>query len=320
MDLSDINQQPVKIKRLEIDLFSIDTNKIFEESAGLQKKYGSFFEKFVTNVINTGGVSDTTYAEAIKHFLADKDMNDVYKRSRQIYTISEIENLEKDLTEAFRRIKYYFPDTAVPDQVLTMISGFNYGIVNVESTMAAGLDYYLGEDAPFYDMIQPQIPAYRKRLMEKDYLLSDMIAGWVIFKFDKNDPEKNLLETMIRAGKFAYCTKSIVPETEDSVIFGYTSEQMDYCDSYERNLWGYFTEKNRLYINDLREIVAYTTDGPFTAAISKECPPAIAKYIGYRIVSAYMENNPQVKLNELMADRDYQKILSKSRYKPENKS
>ena len=44
VDLSDINQQPVKIKRLEIDLFSIDTNQMFEESAGLQNKYGSFFE------------------------------------------------------------------------------------------------------------------------------------------------------------------------------------------------------------------------------------------------------------------------------------
>jgi hypothetical protein len=316
VDVSSVNIEPVKIKRLDKDLFAMDTNRIEEASLPLQKKYGSFFEKFVINVINDGGTADTTYGQRLKGFVRDKDMRDVSALISKIYTDEEISKLENELTEAFRHMKFYFPDTSLPKQVLTMMSGFNYNIVNVDSTLAIGLEAYLGKEAPFYDMMNPPIAAYRKRLMDKNYLLADVVAGWTVYKFDRNDPEKNLLEAMIKAGKLFYCTKALIPETEDSVIIGYTKSQMEYCDTYGKDLWNHFTQKDRLFSNDLKEIVAYTADGPFTGAISKECPPAIAKYIGYKIVSAYMKKNSKVTLLELMAERDFQKILNKSKYKP----
>ena len=316
IDVSSVKIERVKIKRLEKDIFNLDTNNITEHSLALQKKYGSFFEKFVSNVINDGGTADSTYGLGLKRFLGDKDMNDVYKKIETIYTDNYILKLEDELTEAFCHIKFYFPTTTLPNQIITMMSGFNYGIVNVDSTLALGLDYYLGCDAPYYDMMQPPLAAYKKRLMDKEYLLADMIAGWVVFKFDQNEPDKNLLETMIKAGKLFYCTKAILPTLQDSILVGYSSKQMEYCNEYEKNLWGYFAEKDRLYASDMKEIVAYTTDGPFTAQISKECPPAIAKYIGYRIVYSYMQKNPQITVSDLMGDKDFQKILSKSKYKP----
>lgn len=319
VDVSSVKVEEVKIMRLEKDLFSLDTNRIEELSPALQKKYNGFFEKFVTSVINDGGMNDSTYGESLRRFLGNSDMREVYNTALSIYTDAEIAALETQLTDAFRHIRYYFPDTALPAQVVTMISGFNYGIVNVDSTLAASLDFYLGPDAKFYNMMATPLPSYKKRMMKKEYLPVDLIAGWVAYKFDRNEPEKNLLEVMIKTGKLWYCTRAFLPSTEDSVLVGYTEKQMQYCDDYENKIWGYFSENNRLYTNNLKDIVAYTTDGPFTAAISKDCPPAIAKYIGYRIVSSYMENNPDVTLAGLMAEQDPQKILSKARYKPKGK-
>ncbi|MBC7863427.1 MAG: hypothetical protein IAF38_10660 [Bacteroidia bacterium] len=315
VDVSEIKTDQVKIKRLENDLFALDTNKIEALSPALQKKYGSFFEKYLTDVLNNGGIADSTYGAGLRRFLGDRDMNEEYKRINEVFTEPDQVALENELTEAFRHIKYYFPDTVLPVQVLTMMSGFNgFGIVNIDSTLAICMDRYLGQDAVQYDMIR--VEAYRRRIMDKKYILADIVTAWVMSKFDKNVPDKNLLEVMIKAGKIMYCAKAIIPETQDSLIIGYSQQQITYCEKWEKDLWAHFSQKDKLFTNDLKEIVSYTTDGPFCSAISKDCPPAIAKYIGYRIVCSYMKNNSKVTLQDLMSENDAQKILTKAKYKP----
>ena len=60
----------------------------------------------------------------------------------------------------------------------------------------------------------------------------------------------------------------------------------------------------------------FTSDGPFTRAISKDCPPRIAMWLGKQIVKSYMDHNDNVSLEDLMNEKDVQKILQKSKYKP----
>ena len=315
-DISDVAIAPVKFKRLDVDLFEVDTNQIVQHSRVLTKKYGTFYNKFIVSVFQNAGIKDSMYSADLKKFTGDKDMRGIYSMIKSAYSEKDIESLEEAATVALQRAKKLFPDTVLPAQFVLMSSGLSYRNVNIDSTMAVCLDFYLGKDAVYYNMLQTPIPVYKKRLMEKEYILRDMLMSWVLFKFDLNEPEKNLLESMIEAGKFYYCTKRLAPEMEDSLLFGYTSKQMEYCGQYEKDLWRYFSEKNRLYINDMKEILAYNSDGPFTAAISKDCPPGIARYIGYRIVCAYMKNNKNVKLPALMADNEFQKIMLKSKYKP----
>jgi uncharacterized protein YjaZ len=81
-------------------------------------------------------------------------------------------------------------------------------------------------------------------------------------------------------------------------------------------LWGYFAEKNRLYENNLKTVQELTTEGPFTAAISKDCPPRIAMWVGWQIVKSYMKENKNITLKDLLKEKDAQKILSKSKYRP----
>ena len=60
----------------------------------------------------------------------------------------------------------------------------------------------------------------------------------------------------------------------------------------------------------------FTTDGPFTTAFSKEAPPRIGYWIGRQIIKQYVKNNPFVSLQQLMDEKDAQKILMKAKYKP----
>jgi hypothetical protein len=317
IDDSEVEIQDVKLLPLTKDLFSMDTSKIHLQSTILQDKYGTFFEKFVTSIVNDGGLNDSTYGESLKHFISDSMMRRVVQVSDSIFDETTVANLEKELTSAFRRMKFYFPDSSIPKKFVMMMSGFNYRIVNVDETSAFSTEFYLGRNSPFYQFLQPPIPNFKRRLMENSYVLRDIIYGWVRFKFSNNNPENNLLELMLKEGKLIYLTKAANPEMEDSVLMGYTSLQMEYCENFERDIWKFFSEKNRLFVNDMKEMATYAADGPFTAAISKDCPPFIANYIGYRIIHSYMENNTNVSFAQLMLDSDYQKILAKAKYKPD---
>ena len=117
-------------------------------------------------------------------------------------------------------------------------------------------------------------------------------------------------------GFFTKYGDGLLPNVNDSLKFGYTTKQLNTCLENEKNYWGFFVKDNKLFDNDLKIVSEFTTDGPFTRAISKDCPPRIAMWIGRQIVKSYMEHNEKVTLNDLMNEKDSQKILSKSKYKP----
>lgn len=202
----------------------------------------------------------------------------------------------------------------MPGQYVTFISGFNYPITTTDTTLGLSLDMYLGAQNKYYQMLQ--WPKYKVRYLSKEYLVADAMRWWIIHCFDKSEPINNLLNHMIFHGKMYYALDAVLPFTEDSIKIQYSGKQMEYIAQYKKNLWAHFTEKDRLYKNDLKELGPYVAEGPFTTVISKECPPRIATYIGWQIVRAYMDKNPDVTLQQLMEEKDAQKILTKSKYKP----
>jgi hypothetical protein len=141
------------------------------------------------------------------------------------------------------------------------------------------------------------------------------MRGWMITEFDNNNATNNLLSHTIFYGKIYYAVNALLPDIHDSLLVSYSEAQLNYCRQNEKNLWGYFAEKNRLYENNMNQVQELTAEGPFTAAISKECPPRIAMWVGLQIVRSYMDKN-EVTLSQLMNEKDAQKILNKSKYRP----
>lgn len=314
IDISKVDMQPVKLMRLDKEIFSLTPANIQARTKTLQAHYRQFYNRYISSIINHGGVVDSLYQQSILHFVNDKDMSAAYAQVSKTYTDNDIEMLEEGLTDAVKRYKVAFPKRKVPARYVTFMSGFNYNIVYVDSTIGIGLDMYLGGGNPFYTMLQ--WPQYQTQSMNGHYILPDAVRGWLITEFDTGEPVNNLLNHMIFYGKIYYATQALLPQANDTLLAHYTGRQMDYCREYEKNLWGYFVKDNKLYDNDLKIIAEYTNDGPFTAAISKECPPRIGMWIGWQIVRSYMEKNTGVTLEQLMQEKDAQKILARSKYKP----
>lgn len=311
VDVSSVDIPEVTIKRLDQDIFNIDTTDIEGETKKLQKKYGQFYSTYITGILNNGGINDSSYSYRIKQFISDPDMRTAFNDCHKKYPGTD--QLKEKLTDVYKHFKHYFKNRNVPKAV-TMISGFNYSVVNVDSTLAIGLEMYLGSDNVFYQMLA--LPRYKTAYMNEENIIPDAVRTWMLTEFPYNMDKSDFLSQIIYMGKIIYLTDALLPETHDSLKIQYTQKQLEYCNQNEFNLWSYFIAQKLLYTTNQADIMKYTSDGPFTSALSKEAPARIGYWVGWQIIKQYMKNNSETTIEALMKETDAQKILNKSKYKP----
>jgi hypothetical protein len=311
IDVSSVSIPAFGIKRLDQDLFRLDTSDIKNETARLQTKYGSFYSTFFSSIINNGNVRDSAYPVRLKQFIYDRDMRETYDTVQKIYPNTE--DLQTELTGVFKHLLYYFPGKKLP-AIVTMVSGYNQWIVPADSTLAIGLEMYLGSDAKFYRMLA--LPRYKTMFMNKENIVPDATRELLISEFPYNMNKSDFLSEIIYVGKIMYLTDALLPDVNDTIKIRYSKAQMDYCVRNEFNVWSYFAAKKLLYTTDQTEIMKFTAEGPFTSALNKESAPRIGYWIGWQIVRQYMKNNPGISIPDLIKESDAQLILTKAKYKP----
>lgn len=316
VDISSVEIVPLQTSRLEQDLFSVNSSNFDQKTRELKQKYGLFYEHYLMNPLRVNGTADTSYKPMVLDFITNREIKEAYAAAQKLYPASEIQKTGSELNNMVKRFKYHFPKRKLPAKFITCTTGWNYAVAYIDSALVLSLDMYLGDTSVFYKMLN--YPQYQTRHMNPDNVLPDLARGWLLTEFDNNQAQNNLLSHTIFYGKLYYAMNALLPEIDDTLLIGYTTRQMQTCRTYEKNYWSYFAEKNRLYennLNTIRELIM-PNDGPFTAAISKECPPRIGMWLGLQIVRSYMKNNEKVTLEELMNETDAQKILSKSKYRP----
>jgi len=311
VDVSKIAIPEITVNRLDQEMFRMTPENISAESKKLENKYGIFYAHLISNFINDGGIQDTSYVEHLKRFISDPSMREAYDSCEIKYP--DMTFLKTGLTEAFQHFKYYFPDKKLP-KVVVLMSGFNYSIVNFDGYLGVCLEMYLGSNCRFYPMLQ--LPQYKTIDMSKPYMVSDCIKGWMNTVFPQNELKNNFLTNIIHAGKILYATDAMLPDMNDTLKTGFTKKQTDWCYKNEYNMWAFFIQQKMLYSNDFTEIVKFTNEGPFTAAFNKESPARTGNWIGWRIVQSYMNQHPEISLQQLMNEKDCEKILLESKYKP----
>ena len=94
VDVSEVKTEPAKILRLENDVFATPPDSFRVVSKKMQAKYHNFYNSFIFNIVNHGEERDSVF-KALKLFVLDKDMQEVYEAVKKTYTDSEIKKLEK---------------------------------------------------------------------------------------------------------------------------------------------------------------------------------------------------------------------------------
>lgn len=219
--------------------------------------------------------------------------------------------LEQELENAFKYIRYHFPDYKVP-KIYTFVSGFSNDFYIDDNIIVIGLDYFLPQDHRF----QPDdLPQYITKRYQREYLVPTLVTA-ISSKFNYTDMRDNtLLAEMVFYGKAYHFTKSILPCTPDSLIIGYSQDDIVASYANEKFIWSHFVENELLFETNPFEIRKYTGEAPFTDEISPDAPGRIGRWVGWNIVDDYVETQ-NVSLPELMEERNAAQVFRQSGYKP----
>jgi len=314
VDVSAIEIKDFEVLRLERDLFSMSPDSLDVQTEKMLTRYGNFYVSFVTRIINDGGIKDSSYNDNLKRFIADKDMREVYKECEKVH--SDLSDFKEQLKDVFAHYKYYFPVKELP-KTITYMSGFNYSVSYTDNAVGVGLEMHLGSNNKFYQMIQ--FPQYKTMTMTKDYLAIDYVKGWASAMYEPAKGKEDFLHQVVHAGKILYFMDAMMPLVADTMKIGYTQKQLEWCELNEYNMWAYFIQNKLLYETDNTTIQKFTGEGPFTAAFNKEAPARVGQWIGWQMVRAYMNRENAPTLEQLMNEKDAQKIMTASKYKPKKK-
>jgi len=316
IDVSGINLN-VKIERFDHDFDGLKTGNYPSKTAQLQQHYGAFYTDFIERILNAGSVNDTVYYANLRRVFAAKSYEDLKHEVDSIYP--NLDKQEAELTDAFKHIKYYYPQIKLP-HVYAYFSGFQAQTSIGNHYFGIGLDLFLGKGSKFYPALIETFPHYISRRFTPDNMVPRVIESLAREDmFEEQDADdKSLLSRMIYNGKIMYFMDQVQPDVADSTKIGYTNEQLKWCKDNEPNIWGYFLEDNLLYETDYQKIQKYLTEAPFTPGLGdhNNSAPKLAVWMGWQIVKQYMDKNPKVSLPQLMADHDEQKILGQSHYRP----
>jgi hypothetical protein len=301
----DVNVQFIRFDQ-EVEALKKDSAS-HESIQKLNDKYPYFTELYFSNLTRIATLKDSAAPLYIKAFLFDKDIQDLHAEVTKQF--ADIEWWKKEVIQAFKYYKYYLPKRIIPN-VLTYNFGFNNVVVALDSTICISLDQYLGKDSKYYAHL-PEYIRYRK---EKPYLTGDLLRGWISAEFDTGQPRTDLLDEMIFQGKTMYLLDKVLPNTQDSVLFGYTKDQEKFCRENEFMMWSFFLKI--LYTKDYKTINKYCGEAPFSAGMPDESPGRTGIWIGWKIVTAFMKNNKNITIEQLMLNNNSKQILNTSRYKP----
>ncbi|TAE53643.1 MAG: hypothetical protein EAZ89_07270 [Bacteroidetes bacterium] len=282
----------------------------------------TFFLRWALDPMQVATLSDagqdSLLAASFGPLLRDTSVFHLLDTVRQVYPYDY--PFAERLLPPLKRLKKYFPDINLPE-FRTHVNGFIPSgdmrsvdqIVSVEGYISFGLHYFLGRDLKYYPI---NISKYQRQRFSSEHIelaLIDQIAQEILAPPAQNR-QPQLVDGMIRAGIRQYLIQQLLPNTPDSTCLMYSSAQMEWAEYYEDRIYKELIP--HLFSTDFQLQRDYLSDKPYTTQLSPESAPRIGEYCGWKIVSSYMERNPETTLADLVSRTDYDVIFKESRYKP----
>lgn len=311
IDVSEVNLE-LDIYRFDETLFMTEPQDFFYEIPKIQENYGDFFDIYNMQIIGIGRPEQKDYYNKLTEFLDYCEQVQLYDSVMNLFPENS-SFLIDELTNAFKHYKYYFGDAPIP-KIITCISGFNLSVFTGADFIGISLDKYLGSN---YELYNKMFEQYLSRRMNKNMVASDVMRAWSIAEFPYNDSVNTVLTNSIYQGRIQYFLDAMLPNTNDTLKWGYSEANWGWVNSYEQNIWDYLVDQKLLFSHETMTIKTYTDEAPFTTPFGNDSAPKAGNFIGYKIVKAYMENNENITLKQLMNERDYMKIYNNSYYQPE---
>lgn len=320
-DISGITIE-LKTERFEKDFFGLDTNQLDQEMKRLQTAYPEFLPDFTAKILGLQTIDTAVWNSSIIAFI--RSYKPIYDST--LLLEPGVMKAEKEIREALHYVRYYFPQYQLPTQFISFIGPMEafafgetgaYGEIITPTALCAGLQFHLGSNALYYQSEQgiQHFPAYISRKFTPAYISINCIKNVIDDIYPALSPGKTMLDIVVDHGKRMYLLDLFMPDVDESILLGYTYEQMSAAEQQEGLMWNYFTENKLLYETDIQKIRSFVNDGPYTLEFGEDSPGFISLFMGKRIVQAYTSKHPETTVDALLL-MDAQSILQGSSYRP----
>lgn len=302
--LDESDKISIQIERLEKTLFGLETVQEIEYFISSQPVLANEF------LGNEQYPSISILAQELFKRLKNPYVDTLYQET--ISSFGDMDDLKKEFEIAFSYIKYYYPNFT-PPKIKTMITGFGSSEMYVgKDQIIIGLEYYLGKDAKYRP---PGIPQYILSRYDKSYIVPAVILLYADRYLKEEIKDQTMLADMVYYGKKYYFAKQMMPCTSDSLLVWYSGTELMDIEENKDAIWFHFLNNELLYETNHFTKQKYMDERPNVSEIGEKCPGRIGSWVGLDIIRAYMENNPETSLQDLMANPNAKSILTKSKYK-----
>ena len=313
IDVSDVDLE-LEFYNLDTDMNQAKTKEDFQSiNNECKTEFGDFYEYYSAEILRIGKPNDDFVADGLMKFRNDKYMSRIFKESSNL--IDDREKLNEEITVMFKHLKHHLPQTKMPSKVMYWNSLFTNSILpsgrvaDDHSILAVGLERYLGSSKLYDSLPSPPHYEYIKKKYDKRYLKSDMAKSWILAHVLKEGKREDFLAELIFNGKMMYVTEAMNPEMSPANLLRFSDEDYAWAIDKERIAWEYLIKNNLIYSTDPARIRDFFNMSPFTQGLPEKAPGQIGVFVGWKIVQSYMEANPEVTIEDLVAENNNQKIL-----------
>lgn len=197
-----------------------------------------------------------------------------------------------------------------------VIYGKPQAILFVDSVMLIGLNHFLGADYPGYG----RWPVYirnTKTPAQLPYAMAEALVA-TSYPYSLTGEDATLLSRMIHEGALVKARMELVADSRLNEALGYNEEDMKWLADNEKRLWEEIVESGLLYDTSEATADRLLAPAPAVQMLPTMWPGRAARYIGYRIVEAYMRRNPDLTLADMLSPEKNSAtaVLAGAEYKP----
>ncbi len=306
-DGPDVSEIPInlQVNRLDETLFSLKSK---EEIRQFLQQYPVYARNFV-GIHNYP--HDSIVVNELYRLIRDPHIDTLYRETQR--TFGDLTRLKQEFEEAFRHVKYYYPDFQPPTlyTVFTGLGTVGSDLYVSDSIMMVSLDFFLGDSASF----RPQVYDYILKRYSPEYIVPTVIMLYSGKYNQTSVKDETLLSDMVFYGKSYFFTQKIIPCLPDSMIAGYSEAQASLVENNTKVIWSHFVENELLFEKSNFIKPRYVDERPNTIEISNQVPGRIGRWLGWKIIQAYMQKTDS-SLPALMQENNAQEIFRQSKYKP----
>lgn len=283
----------IDIVRLDEKIYSYGNVGITERDE-MKAEYGDALDVWC-QLMGCGTAADSTLLQMSQSRVMSAFVPGVRERFTAIDSIAEViflleDNIGKILNDSVER-KYY-----------TVISPFNQSVYLADSMVFVALNHYLGSDYKGYGYFE-QYQRATKTARHLPYDIAEAIIS-TLYPFEAGE-SSTVLNVMLYNGAVLAAVEAVVADADIAEAMGYSADQIAWLDQNESMAWNAIITKRLLYSSSLGDADRLTRPAPSTTIVHQQSPGRLGRYIGYKIVKSYMENN---------SERDYVKLLQPSFY------